>query len=255
VRPTFASNTKSLTKTASRPNTSSIDAIRKAFADKGFNEFQPDEYVSHFYNSIVPGIASSNPLTGSGSTRIKPDFWKNGIIVYNPSKSNFGRYHSRREYSHIPADVITFGGRRNEYSTLVHEMKHMQHDDAGTGINIGQYDRDLLAKAYPFDRDYWHRVPNLVSAERRAVNAQHQFRAMMDLKKKLGRLPTSEEYIKHIKGMPDVELRKYIQDPLGYDAGTTSKDIDSDRVESYRKALMSIARNDGIHMANNTSVA
>lgn len=204
-------------------------------------KISPDADTRHFFDKIVPYIKFHSDTAGIPSvdynvSKFFPGFYHSVDIRKQPLKEGFGGFS-------YPNGKVEMYPRANS-SDLVHELKHQQNQDGfSSGIlrnkpsQSGRSAEDdrLLSEAYKFIADDVRpfypssddeRLKRYVKAEQGATHAQHQFTIMRELKNKLGRNPTGEEFVDYVRNA-DVETldswRAYLAN--GYQARADLRNI------------------------------
>lgn len=217
--------------------------------------WQKDTDGVHFhpFHSVKPNFTWSDdfeldPKRYSG-------LYRNGAIYINPNRN--------------PEQIK---------STLVHEMSHhLQQEYLPHGLSVSlsdglslslpdfknkgltPEDTKKLSDAYGFtnhDTDLQSSLNDKTfnTGEEYATNSEYQFKVYQQLKRKLGRNPTYEEYKKHINNLSAYTLRGIYRDfPNGYIYNSVNRQgmPDEPKLEAFRKALLEVANNRSTY--NNTN--
>ena len=190
-------------------------------------EIDPDADTRHFFDTIVPYIKSHSETAGKpdvdyDASKFAPGFYRSVSIRKKPLGGNAGVSNWLLGVRIDPEYV-------NNSSTLVHELKHQQNQDGFPFSSIGlkqsgrsAADDRLLSNTYNFAKDdvrqyyplaFGYELERHIKAEQGATHAEHQFAIMRELKEKLGRYPTGEEFVDYVRTADDDTLnawREYV---------------------------------------------
>ena len=183
---------------------------------KSYREKYPEVY--DFYKDIAPDIRKRQlgvtdlPENESAAFR---DILSVPMTV-GETLPDTGYYSGWREYLPkwmplrylMPRDHVNISSGQHADEDLVHELRHALERRIGT--SKGQY--DLLDKIYKFRGiDIMPWLPGYSSIfrdeEMATTNKQHQFVVYKELRKLLGRAPSSKEYFDYVEKIPDDRLR------------------------------------------------
>lgn len=233
-----------------------INTLRWLKDKEDKDKINPDADTIHFFDTIVPYIKSHSDTAGTPG------------VDYNESKFVPGFYRSIDIRKHPLVGMAAYSTRRGvrispEYvgnsSTLVHELKHQQNQDGFIDyLNWRNYipffeprckqsgrsaaDDRLLSDVYHFTKDeirpsypelFDYFLERAVKAEQGTTHAEHQFKIMRELKDKLGRYPTGEEFVDYVRTSDLATLNSW----RSYVANSYQRRADeSKRNRSYREA-------------------
>lgn len=135
-------------------------------------------------------------------------------------------------------------------ATLAHELRHA----LARKMRPGRGSEGFLNRIFGFlgkGVDINPRNPGyqsrLAAEELFTTNKEHQYRAYENLRNKLGRKPTAEEYFSHIDRMPEYELFNNRKTEINSYQKIADKVLGimgmSRRLKEYREALKSISMN------------
>lgn len=223
------------------------------------SEFQE---VYDFYNDVVPAIKARELGKADIPFSVKGTLGDllGTHVSYGQLKKNVGAA-TRKDSSvkngwRIILNSTTNPSKEQRKSDLSHELRHVfERLMEGKGLRLPGKSRELLQKVYRFEGKDWR--PNNPGywktwgpEEMFTTNREHQLRAYLQLRQKVGRKPTAPEYFKFIKELPAEELvkmRKRLVNGYQTDVDKTISDDEIRKgIELYRKALMDVANVRGL---------
>lgn len=207
------------------------------------DKISPDADTRHFFDTIVPYIKSHSDTAGTpgvdyNASKFVPGFYRSVDIRKKKLPSNMMGASSQRRGVRIDHSAV------GNSSTLVHELKHQQNQDGFADYSAWQNyipftkkrfiqsgrsaaDDRLLSDAYHFTQGdvgpYYpfadeDRLKIILRAEQGTTHAEHQFAIMRELKEKLGRNPTGEEFVDYVRAADLDKLNSWRREfvPNGY---------------------------------------
>lgn len=207
------------------------------------DKISPDADTRHFFDTIVPYIKSHSDTAGTpgvdyNASKFVPGFYRSVDIRKKKLPSNVMGASYRHRGVRIDHSAV------GNSSTLVHELKHQQNQDGFLDYSAWQNyipftktrfiqsgrsaaDDRLLSDAYHFTQGdvgpYYpfadeDRLKIILRAEQGTTHAEHQFAIMRELKEKLGRNPTGEEFVDYVRAADLDKLNSWRREfvPNGY---------------------------------------